>query len=381
MMTCGDLRSSTRPTARPSDSAVSRSSAGNSESGLSSSLPSPESSNAPHTASVNVDISVSDPFGSLTWNNRPFASAAEALNVPYLSGGLLTFFCNQGVQVTAPITADPEYETYRTEIAPFFSSNLNPMRTHNHLLRFDGPLGVTGTTIDANRFARFFDFVHVPSRFLGTETYLEAPYPADFNPPFHFVPTFREPGKVNINTIGSSAVWDTVEGGFGTFAGAFASFQGLRDIVEGPTDVAGYFTSSEGRMFVPEVAGATHLVPGKGSTGTVSQLDAAGTAGLFDTVSSATQSSEGTSYFHNELRQRLNGLTTTRSSVFSIWITIGYFKIDEFGRIGAEVGSDFDGNVKRNRAFYMIDRSIPVAFEPGRNHNVDDAVLLRTIIE
>ena len=332
---------------------------------------------------VNTNHVGTTPFGSLTWNNRPFASAAEALNVPYLSGGLLTFFFNHGAQTT--LAVDPDYETYRTLVVPFFGSNLGAASTppivHNHLLRFDGPLGAGAGPIDSNRFARLFDFVTVPSRFLGTETYLEAPYPTGFNPPFHFVPTFREPGKVNINTIGSSAVWDTVEGGFGTFAGAFASFQGLRDIAEGPTDVAGYFTSSEGRMFVPDVAGLSHLVPAKGSAGTVSQLDAAGTAGFFDTMSSATQSSEGSSYFHNELRQRLNGLTTTRSSVFAIWITIGYFQIDEFGRIGPEIASEFGGNVKRNRAFYMIDRSIPVAFEPGRNHNVDDAVLLRTIIE
>ena len=74
-------------------------------------------------------------------------------------------------------------------------------------------------------------------------------------------------------------------------------------------------------------------------------------------------------------------MTTTRSSVFAIWITIGYFNVDEFGRIGTEITSDVGGDIRRNRAFYMIDRSIPVAFEPGRNHNVDDAVLLRTIIE
>jgi hypothetical protein len=29
----------------------------------------------------------------------------------------------------------------------------------------------------------------------------------------------------------------------------------------------------------------------------------------------------------------------------------------------------------------MVDRSIPVAFEPGENHNVDRAILLRRFIE
>ena len=39
------------------------------------------------------------------------------------------------------------------------------------------------------------------------------------------------------------------------------------------------------------------------------------------------------------------------------------------------------GEIERHRAFYLIDRSIPVAFEPGENHNVDRAILIRRFIE
>ena len=49
-------------------------------------------------------------------------------------------------------------------------------------------------------------------------------------------------------------------------------------------------------------------------------------------------------------------------------------------RFGIEKGSD-TGEVTRHRAFYIIDRSIPVAFEPGVNHNVDNAILLRRYLE
>ena len=155
----------------------------------------------------------------------------------------------------------------------------------------------------------------------------------------------------------------------------------IRDVQEGPTDIAGYFTSSEGRMFVPNITGANVLEPGKGSTGTLNQVDAAGTVAVFDAGAAAMgKDPAGTAFFRNELRQRLSGMVTTKSSVFSIWITIGYFQVDEFGRVGAEIGSD-EGDVNRDRAFYMIDRSIPVAFEPGRNHNVDQTILLRSIIE
>ena len=45
-----------------------------------------------------------------------------------------------------------------------------------------------------------------------------------------------------------------------------------------------------------------------------------------------------------------------------------------------ELGSD-TGEIERHRAFYIIDRSIPVGFERGFNHNVDRAILLKRFIE
>jgi hypothetical protein len=86
------------------------------------------------------------------------------------------------------------------------------------------------------------------------------------------------------------------------------------------------------------------------------------------------------------MRQRLGNLVTTRSSVFAIWITVGYFEMDADGSLkkadqkGCEVGSE-TGQIQRHRGFFIVDRSIPVAFEPGKNHNVDRAVLVRSIIE
>jgi hypothetical protein len=81
-----------------------------------------------------------------------------------------------------------------------------------------------------------------------------------------------------------------------------------------------------------------------------------------------------------------------------VWITVGYFEVTPKNirkvyypegdndvnltgyQLGAEVGID-EGRIKRHRAFYMIDRSIPVAFEPGENHNVDNAVILRRYVD
>jgi hypothetical protein len=59
--------------------------------------------------------------------------------------------------------------------------------------------------------------------------------------------------------------------------------------------------------------------------------------------------------------------------VFAIWVTIGYF---DANNPAVEVVP-----VRRHRAFYIFDRSIPVGYEQGKDHNVMDAVLLRRIIQ
>jgi hypothetical protein len=89
-------------------------------------------------------------------------------------------------------------------------------------------------------------------------------------------------------------------------------------------------------------------------------------------------------YFRYQNMQRLANLVTTRSNGYAVWVTMGMFEVtvDSSGneRLGQEAGRE-TGSVRRHRAFYIIDRSIPVAFQPGENHNVDEAILLRRIIE
>ena len=116
---------------------------------------------------------------------------------------------------------------------------------------------------------------------------------------------------------------------------------------------------------------------------------------------------------------RLANLVTCRSNVYAVWITVGFFEVtparpdtvppavlemlhppndNDLRRfynnlynnlrlfypdgwiIGPELGSD-TGQIKRHRMFFIVDRTIPVAFERGRNHNVDKAILVKRIIE
>jgi hypothetical protein len=71
---------------------------------------------------------------------------------------------------------------------------------------------------------------------------------------------------------------------------------------------------------------------------------------------------------------------------------VGYFEVRTTGSTGpntpwpdgyqlwGEMGSD-TGEIKRHRAFYIYDRSIPVAFERGKDHNIADGILLKRFIE
>ncbi|HMO14516.1 MAG TPA: hypothetical protein PKD64_00660 [Pirellulaceae bacterium] len=343
---------------------------------------------------------VMTPFAWLKFANRPFASHAELTSVPRFSN---SFVLNQFSARTRPDLVPGVPDPY-----------LNPNDGFRHLPNF-----FDSTQSPLNRSAdlvRVLDYLEVPSRFLGTETYLNplqalganltpdyinfGPYA--FNPPFNALSRFRVPGKVNINTIFSEDVWNaTVGRGFAsvfTYANMDLS---RRNSAKSPAPAAipaehaNPFRPGEAANYMP----LAELVPDLPVDATLHRRqNAMATEGLFDIAEAATgfhNNSVRSHFFREHARQRLGGLVTTRSSVFAIWITVGYFEINPNngalrtlsgvpanmpGAIGLELGSD-EGAIRRNRAFYLVDRSIPVAFQPGRNHNVDRMILIESIIE
>jgi hypothetical protein len=80
-------------------------------------------------------------------------------------------------------------------------------------------------------------------------------------------------------------------------------------------------------------------------------------------------------YFRYQTMNRLANLTTGRSNVFAVWVTIGFFDAS-----GNELGID-TAETHRYRGFYIFDRSIPVGYETGKDYNLRDAVILRRVIQ
>ncbi|MDB4380516.1 hypothetical protein N9Z70_03915 [Mariniblastus sp.] len=318
-------------------------------------------------------------FTSLRWNNRPFVSHLEIANVPFAGPDWLTrnFTSKQD-----------DYDPYSGD------DNLIRGRFH-HLLNFFANDSDAGGGDRAN-LHRIMDYVEVPSRFAGTRDYLNTD---NFPQPFNFLSRYRVPGKVNLNTIYSdsssafnqSTIWNGLQGGFASLGGGL-NYQNFADSRENgnpgpgmPTDFGNPFRPSDENVNVPQ-NDAVPLVTEVGST-LLRNSESTSIAPMPETKplldfdnSAAIYNADRNAYFRNLQRQRLGNLVTTKSSVFAVWVTVGYFEVDENGLIGAEIGAD-TGDVKRNRGFFMFDRSIPMAFEPGKNHNIENGVLVETIIE
>jgi hypothetical protein len=324
------------------------------------------------------------PFASLTWNNRPFASQLELVSVPFTNSYRLTRLFD---------VADEQQNIYEPNSGTIPDREVDRYSGHfPHLFNFF--LDATKLRYFSGGLNRIFDFVEVPSRFLGTESYLnpdvfQTDQGLSFNlaAPFDTVSNFRYPGKININTVLDPRVWDSLMSNYSSGGGGsvvtYADWEASRNGT-GALPFSNPLRSPRAASWVPlngmrTTSADCSLFRSKSSTGPPIPL--------FDYQSSAMHNpTQRASCFRYDCRQRLGNLVTGRSSVFAIWITVGYFEVDDSGKVvmadqgGREIGSD-TGALKRNRAFYIFDRSIPVAFEPGKNHNVDRAVLVRRRIE
>lgn len=375
----------------------------------------------------------------LTWNNRPYISKYELMMVPKSNSSEL--LAQYSVRATG---TDP----YTVEEGDY-SAKYEPTATTatSHLINFFYHSDKSGVGQRNHDLYRIFDFVDVPSRFSGTEEMIhpnafESPdqasaadpifgwnqgSPAQRNlaPPFNYLSNYREPGKVNLNTIfDDGSTWRAMLGGFDGYSGAptWEKLQKSRrgynyatpvlDPTSGnpnldvntPALMARPFRSFSGGYFVP-----TPELQHEGIESTLLRSDSdpgvTPKQPLFALNSATTNTdSDNNPYFRYQLLNRLSNMVTTRSNVYAVWITVGYFEVEPVDRseylaptgnytaaeldrvfpdgyrLKGELGAD-TGDIERHRAFYLIDRLVPVAFERGKTHNTRKAIRLRTIIE
>jgi hypothetical protein len=359
-----------------------------------------------------------EPFPWFTWLNRPFLSEMEMMLVPK----------RRSSQLLAEFTMTAG-NTYTTAAEPY-----------GHVINFfydDATFPVTSTP--HWKLHRLLEFVRVPSPFVGTELqgeptrFSDLTKIHDFHTPFNRISNRRDPGRVNLNTITSQNVWNGLVGDFVDPAAPTPLWNDFIRSRRGnnntnmfaldpdvPTRFANPFRSFAGRYLVPDTAQsnppkALQVLIGPNETDATLLRPVPGSAPptpLFNydpTVDNPVNNTDRNPYFRYQLLNRMGSTATTRSNVYAVWVTVGYFEVEpvtwspvlpgpppvdarglthaQFQQIypdgfqlGQELGSD-TGDITRHRAFYMIDRSIPVGFKRGEDLNTENAILLRRFIE
>lgn len=319
---------------------------------------------------INEDVSVSikpldpdqDPAPWLPFLNRPFTSLVELALVPTTDAASFL-----ATDPTAMSSFGRLTELAETAIA---QSNPSPPP--------DEP------TPKKDFIAHLLESVTVGSRYLDTTVGSPS---ADYsvvgtgieNLLLNQLSTWREPGRVNLNTIIDDRVWNAV-----VRRGMRANMEMQQDSFD---RVEAEFTLPESlpegqknsRSPPPELTPAEQLI----------DLLTLSTDSLaLDLESGAPgPSSDLNPQFQYLTAGRLANVATTRSNVFAVWITLGMFeenterKAPDAPRATAtEYGLSSSEN-RRYRAFFLFDRSRPVGHITGRDLNLDDAILLRRIIQ
>ncbi len=346
--------------------------------------------------------------------NAPLASPMELLHVPASSPSrlLLEFGVRRGSFTNH----------YRDRQA---DNSVGP--PYSHLLNFFSSSDA-GSAQTRSNFYRLFEFIHVPSKFAGSEQILNPTLFSGggpghhYHPPFNRVSMFRDAGRFNVNTmfddgglwsaafdqnLGTGVnnhwqhVWQSRQG----YAGGGPGSLRLND--NSPTFFANPFRQYGADYDVPipalrqrDLTGAVRekiestlmradpQLPTKPLLAAMTS-DEVGATAPFGYASDDYVDGNRSPYFRFQpLNQASNALTTT-SNVYGIWVTVGFFEASPVPRsldypdgytYGQELGAD-TGDIVRHRAFYIYDRSIPVGFMRGEDLNTEQGVLVRKIIE
>ncbi|MGI9458613.1 MAG: hypothetical protein ACR2NF_01320 [Pirellulales bacterium] len=344
----------------------------------------------------------SRPFSWIVWKDGPLANPYELLMVPRTSASrLLTDYRDVG----SLTDADKNNTNADGDPAPFGVDESQPFgatRPGHHLL----PLtSITDRPVDkdnpvtpvSDSLSRLFGYVRTPSPFVGVREELTGDnLPTLFRPPFNQTETYREPGRINVNTIRDPKVW-----------GAILGDQDPDNLVMEPS-WADMKTDLLNSTSVGTASGQRRGAETNRSTTLFADADKKDGQGdpivgepLFSTPANSDSQfdPEHSSWFRFGPLIRASANTTARSEVYAIWVTVGLFEVEPVGqglmpagvgpaieaypsgyKILQEYGSS-SGDMKRYRGFYIFDRSRAICYDPGVDHNVDEGILIERFVE
>ncbi|MFG0261742.1 MAG: hypothetical protein ACF788_05060, partial [Novipirellula sp. JB048] len=87
-------------------------------------------------------------------------------------------------------------------------------------------------------------------------------------------------------------------------------------------------------------------------------------------------------FMRYETLMRMPNLVSDNSQVYLVRLTMGFFEVDatDTNNLGAEYNEQI-GQQKRFHAMFIIDRSVPVGFVPGRDLNARDTVIFERFFQ
>ncbi|MCI0357595.1 MAG: hypothetical protein L0211_03805, partial [Planctomycetaceae bacterium] len=260
-----------------------------------------------------------------------------------------------------------------------------------------------------------------------------------YRPPFNKLSRLRDAGRININTVYDDQILLAAMGHHRLFDAArqngflnkvFRSRQGYGAVntpayvmdPNFPTMFANPFRPFDAADLMPDVPPTQFSMRKNGQLAgpgqprgmpveaTFFRPDPDPAAGgirvpLFDQIANETEyfnpahdfdhmfrNTERNAYFRYQVMQKLGNTFSTTSNCFAVWMTMGFFEVEDLPsgipdaahpdalRLGQEIGAD-SGEIVRHRAFYIIDRSVPVGHAPGQKLNSENCILLRRMIE